>query len=341
MTYGAPLTYPLGAGDLRSIVTEAIPAAPILADAPSAAGSRAPVVAIGAFDGVHLGHRELIGTCVNEARTSVGRSVVVTFDPDPSEVTHPDRAEARLLSVADRVGHCRMLGVDEVVIIPFDRAFAARSPHAFVEYLIERVGRPSAVHVGSNFRFGARGAGTAATLAELAATHGFATVSHGLLVVDGESVSSTRIRGLLAEGRVAEARRLLGRSHFVRGVVQRGRGEGTAFGFPTANLRCDALSCLPREGVYACLVTDGERAWPAAVNVGAPPTFSERLEGFLEANLIGFVGDLYGRELSVVFLEWLRPSRSFSSIEELERVVLGNIDWVRRNVGTEAVEVSA
>ena len=134
--------------------------------------------------------------------------------------------------------------------------------------------------------------------------------------------------------------RLLGRCHFVRGWVDHGRGEGTSFGFPTANVRCDARTCMPAEGVYACVVSDGSRAWPAAANVGAPPTFDTRHDAyFLEANLLGFEGDLYGSELAVTFVAWLRASRPFSSLEELERTVLSNIDWVRRNVGETGVEV--
>ena len=154
-------------------------------------------------------------------------------------------------------------------------------------------------------------------------------------------VSSSRIRSLLAQGDVSGIVSLLGRHHYVRGTVAHGRGEGTGFGFPTANVCSDARSCMPREGVYACIVTDGVRAWPSAANVGAPPTFTSHRDAFLEANLIGFEGDLYGRELVVIFVEWLRGSRTFSSLDELERVVLGNIDWVRQNVGDQCVEVWA
>ena len=117
------------------------------------------------------------------------------------------------------------------------------------------------------------------------------------------------------------------------GQFAHGRGEGTGFGFPTANVVCDPRACMPAEGVYACYVSQGGTAWPAAANVGAPPTFAGRRAAFLEANLLGFTGDLYGAEVAVSFVRWLRPSRVFDSLSELERVVLGNIEWVRRNLG--------
>lgn len=195
------------------------------------------------------------------------------------------------------------------------------------------------VHVGENFRFGALGAGDAALLSACGEALGFDVVTHSLLERDGLPVSSTRVRTLLGEGRVSDAAVLLGRHHFVRGTVAHGRGEGTSFGFPTANVCCDPRFCLPCEGVYACLVTDGAWAWPAAANVGAPPTFDMHREAFLEANLLGFSGDLYGRELAVVFVEWLRASRTFSSLDELATVVLGNIGWVRDNLGDAGVRV--
>ena len=300
------------------------------------------VIVIGAFDGVHLGHRDLISACVEDARTRGVPAVVVTFDPDPSELLASQGHEERLLGVSDRVRLCRTLGVDDVLVLPFDHDLAALSPRAFLEMLGECLGPLRAVHVGDNFRFGARGAGDVGTLAALGCELGFDAVSRPLFAQGGKTVSSTRVRSLLAQGKVAEAAELLNRCHYVRGTVAHGRGEGTSFGFPTANVECDSRICMPSEGVYACIVTDGVRAWPAATNVGKPPTFTGDHDSFfLEANLIGFEGDLYGSELSVLFVEWLRASRPFSSLAELEQVVLGNIDWVRCNIGAAGVEVSS
>ena len=334
------LHFPLSPDDVAQLVRASVPKT--LPVRSATASSTPAIVAIGAFDGVHLGHRTLIEACVRQAHEARARSVAVMFDPDPSELIAGTAAERRLLSVSDRAAICQALGIDEVLIIPFTCAFANKEPVDFVDYLVNAIGVIQTIHVGSNFHFGHRGAGHVDTLRGIGEHRGFSVVTHDLLQCGGEPISSTRIRALLAKGCVAEAAELLGRLHFVRGTVVHGRGEGTSFGFPTANMRCDARACMPGEGVYACIVTDGKQAWPAAANVGAPPTFDGRQDScFLEANLIGFEGDLYGRELAVVFVEWLRASRPFSSLDELERVVLGNIDWVKSNVGDAGVEVDA
>ena len=338
MSSAFPPTFPLSSEALGELVATSVPATDV-----ASAGARSGMptcVAIGAFDGVHLGHRRLIEACVSDAHARGLRALVVTFDPDPSEVLSSSPTEQRLLDVSDRIGFCATLGVDDIVTLRFDARLASQSPEAFVGLLEEEVGPLACVHVGENFRYGAGGAGTTATLEEIGARRGFAVITHPLLQEGGQTVSSTRIRALLEAGDVEQAAKLLGRCHFVRGMVEHGRGEGTSFGFPTANVSCDPRVCLPGEGVYACVVTDGVHAWPSAANVGAPPTFSGRRAAFLEANLIGFDGDLYGRDLAVVFLAWLRGSRTFDSLEELERTVLGNIDWVSRNVGSHGVEVS-
>ncbi len=292
------------------------------------------VLAIGAFDGVHRGHRALIAKARADAERRGVPCLAVTFDPDPSELLDCD-PQPRLLSVADRVQGLRALGVRNVVVLPFTRELANTEPEAFISDVLCALARPVAIHVGSNFRFGVRGAGTTALLRQLGPTYGFEVEESPLLVAGGERISSTRIRTFLGEGgRLDEANQLLGRCHFVRGSVEHGRGEGTSFGFPTANVRCAELSCMPAEGVYGGYLRINGRVWPAAINVGAPKSFTdERMERFLEANLIGFEGDVYGAAAEVIFVSWLRPSRPFASLEELERVVLGNIDWVRTNLG--------
>ena len=281
---------------------------------------RPAVLAVGAFDGLHLGHRALVDAAISDAHAKGVACLAVTFDPDPSELLAGESAERRLLSVEDRVALCRRF-VGEVLCACCD---------------------PVAIHVGSNFRFGAGGAGDVCLLRELGRELGFEVRESVLLMAGGDRVSSTRVRNLLAlPDMLDEANELLGRAHFLRGAVEHGRGEGTSFGFPTANVRFPWRSCMPAQGVYGGYAVMGDSAWPAAINVGAPPTFSGPDELFLEANLIGFEGDLYGREMAVVFVEWLRASRPFSSTDELERVVLGNIDWVRTNLGDGRVEVRA
>ena len=331
--------YPLDVPTARSLVCRSL-FADVLPPSP-VTGLGGAVMVLGAFDGLHLGDRSLVEAAIGDARRRMLPCVAVTFDPDPSELLFPEKAQPRLLSVADRLRALRSVGVDHAISIPFTPELAALSPEAFVSGPLRDVAEPCSIHVGSNFHFGHRGAGTVETLRQLGSVLGFETMESGLVAVDGERVSSSRIRTLLATaGSLACANGLLGRWHYVHGVIEHGRGEGTSFGFPTANVRCDERSCMPCEGVYGGYVTIGDTAWPAAINVGAPPSFSGPDQLFLEANLIGFSGDVYGAEASVSFVEWLRPSRRFSSLEELERVVLGNIDWVRANLGEGGVRLT-
>lgn len=307
-------------------------------------GADTPAVClIGAFDGLHVGHRALLAAASADAAGRGVPCVAVTFSPDPAEVLDGPSEGSALLDVRDRVRGLLALGADAVVVFPFTEALARTDGRTFAERVLLSAVRPVWVHVGSNFRFGYRGAGDVSSLSGLGDRLGFGVTAHELVSADGGPVSATRIRGLLRAGGpegLAEASRLLCRAPFVRGTIEHGRGEGTGFGFPTANLSSDPRVCMPAQGVYACYFVLGGSAWPAAVNVGAPPTFSAPEDAFLEANLIGFDGDIYGEDATVVFACWLRASRKFGSTEELERVVLGNIDWVRENLGEGRVEVA-
>ena len=299
------------------------------------------VLAIGAFDGFHVGHRALMDAALADARSRGVACLAVSFDPDPDELFLGDEAPRQLLSCDDRAHMIAAAGVDGVILLHFDRALAALEPEEFVSRVLCHVASPVSMHVGSNFHFGARGKGNCALLSACGADLGFEVTAHDLVRRGGLPVSSTRVRAVLAQpAGLAEANELLGRCHFLRGTVEHGRGQGTSFGFPTANVRFPGRSCMPAQGVYGGYVTIGGSAWPAAINVGAPPTFSGPDELFCEANLIGFTGDVYGAEVAVTFVQWLRASRPFSSTEELERVVLGNIDWVRTNLGDGRVEVA-
>ena len=299
------------------------------------------VIAIGVFDGLHVGHRALVAAAVREASSRGVPCVVVTFDPDPAELVENTAAHVghRLLGTPDRVAGLIFAGATAVATLSFTAELAHTGAEEFVRDVLSSVVRPIAVHVGENFRFGSGGAGDVSLLTRLGKECGFDVHVHELVQHADARVSSTRVRELLRTGGLDEANALLGRCHFVRGVVEHGRGEGTSFGFPTANVRCASAACMPKEGVYACYVTCGERAWPAAANVGAPATFLSEDYGLIEANLLGFAGDLYGREVSVSFVRWLRGERRFSSLEELERVVLSNIAWVRENLGEGELEV--
>ncbi len=297
--------------------------------------SSSSVIALGAFDGLHLGHRALIARLVADACSRELPSVVVTFDPDPSEVVGL-RPEARLLSVSDRVRGLFSLGADAVLVMHFTPQLAGLAPAAFCTRIEEAL-HPASVHVGTNFRFGARGAGDISTLQEILGSRGIDIVPQDLALGGTEPVSATRIRHLLAQGALDEAAELLGRCHYVRGLVMHGRGEGTGMGFATANVQCEPLSAMPAEGVYGGYVVVEGVPYASAINVGAPKSFEEtKRPNFLEAHLLGFSGDIYGREVQVVFCRWLRAQRRFSSMAELEAVVRGNIEWVHVNLSADS-----
>lgn len=297
------------------------------------------VCVMGAFDGLHEGHRSLVGFAIADARERGLPCVAVTFDPDPAEVLVGVQPGTRLLTCGDRARGLLALGVDYVLSFSFTKKEANTSYQEFMRSQLGRVVRVASVHVGTNFRFGAGGAGTPAAMQALGDQDGFQAYAHDLLQARSAVVSATRIRRALIKGGLGEATELLQRCHFVSGTVRHGRGEGTSFGFPTANVVCDVRDCLPKEGVYACFVVQGNSAWPAAANVGAPPSFSSPKPAFLEANLLGFSGNLYDEPVQVVFVRWLRASRKFDSLEQLEQAVFNNIDWVRINLGDARLEV--
>ncbi len=322
-------------------------------DAPSQAGRLDPsglpvaregglgeaVVAIGAFDGFHIGHRELVAQTVADARARGAASVVVTFDPDPDCVVGPAPAP-KLTSASDRLRLLAASGADAVVVVPFTRALAALDHIAFFR-LLDRYMRVRAVHVGADFRLGRGGASTVAVMRAWGAERGVDVEGHDLVHADGSAVSATRIRRLLAAGRVEDASAELGRPFAVRGTIASGRGAGTGMGFPTANIRVDPSLQMPADGVYAGLALLDGVVWPAAVNMGLPPTFADRPgAAHLEANLIGFAGDVRGEAISLAFCRFLRPSRVFDDQRELIDTVLGNIADIRAEFGGGGVRIA-
>ncbi len=307
-------------------------------------GGRRHVCVIGAFDGMHRGHRELVARARREASERGDDLVAVTFSPDPADVLADGPApSSRLLPVRDRVRTLCALGIPQVVVLDFTPELAALTHERFVRDVLGALVGLDAIVVGSDFRLGARGAGDVTALVADGRELGFDVIGMDLVGSDGATISATRIRGLLREGRVEAAADLLGRCHFVTGRVGHGRGKGTSFGFPTANVACPAVECLPESGVYAGYVVVDGIAWPAAINVGVPPTFDEGAPAgedvLLEANLVGFAGDLYGERVSVSLVRWLRDSRPFDSLEELEATVLSNIGWTRDVLGATGVDL--
>ena len=271
-------------------------------------------VAVGTFDGVHLGHREVIR----------GADTVLTFDPHPMRVVHPAAAPRLLTTPERKASLIAALGVTELVVIPFDEAFAARSAQAFVDdVLVDRLGAIQ-VAVGENFRFGHRARGGPEMLA---ADPRFETRVVKLLEVDGEIVSSSHIRGLVAAGEVEYAARLLGDPFVLSGEVIQGDERGRRLGYPTANLVPDERFVTPAHGVYACLTAEGVAA---AVSIGVRPTFATGRGELIEAFLVDWSGDLYGSVLELVFLRRLRGERRFDSVDQLVEQMARDVQETRR-----------
>jgi riboflavin kinase/FMN adenylyltransferase len=276
-------------------------------------------VAVGTFDGVHLGHREVID----------GSESVLTFDPHPVSVVAP-RHTPKLLTRPERKAELiASLGVHELIVIPFDAAFAKRSAAEFVDEVLVAALAAQQVAVGENFRFGHKAQGDTRLLA---ADGRFSTVVHPLLEVDGEIVSSSHIRGLVLAGEVAEANRLLGAPFQLCGEVTRGDQRGRTLGFPTANLIPDEALACPGHGVYACQAN----GHPAAVSIGVRPTFQTGRGELIEAYLLDFDGDLYGQRLSIEFLQRLRGERRFDTPEALVAQMHRDAARTRELVGAHA-----
>jgi riboflavin kinase/FMN adenylyltransferase len=278
-----------------------------------------PAVSAGNFDGVHRGHQALVAVALRDAREAGGTSVVLTFDPHPSQVLSPDRAPASLTTLEQKAEVLAGLGVEKLAVLPFTHELARQGPEDFARLVLRGALGACVVVVGTNFRFGRERSGDLGRLRELGGTLGFRV--HGLEPVahEGAPISSSRIREALARGAVAAAREMLGRHLFIDGRVVRGDERGRQLGFPTANLET-ANECLPGAGVYACwarLLEEAEAAArPAVVNLGRRPTFGGG-ETRVEAHLLAFSGDLYGRRLRLEFVERLREERGFAGPQEL------------------------
>lgn len=302
------------------------------------------VVAIGTFDGVHIGHRALIAEAADDARRRGVPLVIVTFVPDPALVLLPSAEKAMILSAADRLRALASLEPDAIVAFDFDRTFSKIRYDGFFTERLLGVVDALAVHVGRDFSLGRGGEGTVEALSVLAGAYGIQLFGHPLIEWEGEPVTSTRIRALLDEGAIRTASDLLGRYPFVRGRVLRGRGEGRSLGFPTANVHFDRAYAFPRDGVFCGIALADDIAYPAAINFGEPPTFDEepeRDESWLaEASLLGFSGDLYDRELAIICVERLRGSRKFDDVSELVDTVKSNLVQVERLLGASGERVA-
>jgi riboflavin kinase/FMN adenylyltransferase len=299
---------------------------------------RGTAVTIGAYDGVHLGHRHLIAELRRRADQRGLATALVTFDRHPATVVRPESAPLLLTDLDQKLELLEDAGVDLTVVVPFDQARAHEAAEDFVlEVLVQALGARLVV-VGEDFHFGHRRRGNVDLLTELGAEYGYDVVGLGLEhAASGETVSSTQIRTLLAAGDVEGAAELLGRHHQVRGTVVHGDGRGgPELGFPTANLEVPAEMAVPGEGIYACWYErPGGAPHAAAVSLGRRPTFhpEEGAPRLLEAFLLDFEGDLYGEQARVSFVARLRDEQAFETAGALVRQMADDVEAARAVLG--------
>jgi riboflavin kinase/FMN adenylyltransferase len=288
---------------------------------------RPVVVALGNFDGVHLGHREVLRRAVEEGRRRDMKVVAATFHPHPRAVLGAGDPPKLLTPLGLRSEMLLRYGADDVWVIPFDVALSRKTPEQFVKDVLIGEGGAGVVVVGENFRFGHKAAGHFSDLRRLMRKAGGTAV--GVQVRGGEGgISSTRIRALISEGRATEAAGLLGRPYVLRGEVVVGDRRGRSIGFPTANVLPGTEAVIPARGVYAGFVRFGEKEHAACTNVGVAPTFG-RAESRVEAHLLDFEGDLYGRVVDVSFVERIREERRFSGVDELVGQIRRDVEEAR------------
>lgn len=287
-----------------------------------------PVLALGNFDGVHLGHQNIFRHVVRKAEEIGGTPMAFTFDRHPLKILAPERAPLALTTNSQKSSLIGALGVRVGLCVPFTERFASQKPQAFIrDVLQERIGTHELV-VGYDFRFGHHRTGNASLLQQQAAAHGYKVTVIPPVMLGDTVVSSTTIRALLQRGKVEEAARLLGRDYVLCGSVVQGFQRGAKLGFPTANVRSEQ-EIVPREGVYAVSVEWTNRRFAAVANVGHNPTFGNKSLS-VEVHLLEFEGDLYGARLDVAFVSRIRDERKFGSVDELKSQIACDIEMARR-----------
>jgi riboflavin kinase / FMN adenylyltransferase len=295
---------------------------------------RGCVLSVGVFDGVHIGHQKVLGTAVARARAIGAQPVVFTFHPHPLEILRPAEAPLLIQTFGQKLELLRQIGIAAVVWPRDMEGVLALAPEEFFERIVAGSLAARAVVEGSDFRFGAGGKGDDAMLARLAAARGIAVESVEHIAVDGERVSSTRIRRLIVEGRVAEAARCLGRPYSYVGTVVEGHHRGgKLLGYPTVNIDAPRF-LIPAQGVYAGWATVGGRRLAAAISVGSLPTFHRQHPVVVEAFLLDFEGELYGAQVALEFVEHLRSQAAFATPDDLRKQLAADCERVRKILAT-------
>jgi len=283
------------------------------------------VVAAGVFDGVHRGHQELLRRAMDDARAVGGSAVALTFDPHPIRVLRPEIAPRLLTATGHKIRLLRGFGVAHVLVLPFTREFAAQEPDVFIRSL-HAASRPlHRICVGHQWSFGKDRRGNVDMLRQLGDELGFSVASIPPVMVDGEAVSSTRIRRAVENGDLETARACLGRDYTIRGTVQAGAQLGRTIGFPTANLAAHSEQ-FPPNGVYAVFAEIEGTEHPAVANIGVRPTVDSEGKRLLEVHVLGFHQDVYEKEIEIRFKSFLRPEQKFAGLPELQSQIARDVE---------------
>lgn len=288
-----------------------------------------PVLALGNFDGLHRGHQKIIERVRRSAADRNGASLVLTFDPHPPRVVRPDKAPPLLMTMPQKLDALSRAGLTGAAVVRFTEAFSKWTPDAFVRQVLVEWLRVSEVWVGADFLFGHERAGTFSVLRTLGQQYGFRAEKIDPVRYKEFVVSSTRIRRLVAEGRIDEAGALLGHHYAIGGTVVHGAQRGRLLGFPTANLSTDN-ELVPPSGVYATAAEIGGTRWPAVTNIGVRPTFESAGAVTIETHVLGLDADVYGAPLSLSFIQRLRDERRFPDVDALKEQIQADVRRARR-----------
>lgn len=293
------------------------------------AATRKACLALGFFDGVHLGHQQIIRQTIADARQHEAVALVITFDRHPNTVVAPARVPSLIYSLPQKVRQIELLGVDALLLLHFDKTFSLQTGEGFVRFLARDLGQLRSICVGANFTFGHKRSGNVDLLRKLGTELNFAVHGMAAVSLDGRTVSSTRIREAIATGNLDGAGQMLGRAYSLSGQVVKGDGLGRQLGFPTANIDVTGL-ILPPNGVYAVRAELPEGSHRAVLNIGLRPTLQNpKPQLQVEAHLLDLAGDLYGKTLELVFVDKLRDERKFGSLDELRSQIGKDIAQAR------------
>ena len=287
-------------------------------------------LAIGFFDGVHLGHQQILRQTIADARQHDGIALVLTFDQHPATIVAPEKVPPLIYSLPQKLRAIESLGVENIFLIRFDKKFSEQSGEQFIRSLAQSPGKIRSVCVGANFVFGHKRSGNVALLKKLGAELDFSVHGLSALSLDGQRVSSTRIREAIRAGDFDDASQMLGRPYAISGTIVVGDKLGRTLGFPTANLDASGLA-LPPNGVYAALTKMDGKLYRVALNIGFRPTVATGKQSRVEAYLLDFHGELYGKELEIEIGEKLRDEKKFGSPEELREQIARDVAAVSRS----------